>query len=93
MKSWGDLSSLLHWCGAYPQTTENEDWQKQAIEKAAGIIEPFWWKMSSALTGCMSPENMRPRTREVWEDFRDGKTDAQGARIRLEIVRPLLKKP
>ncbi len=92
MKSWGVLSSLLHWSGAHAHTTEHSGWQSAMLRKAAGIIEPLWQKMSSAGTGCMVPENMHPATREVWLDFRDGRTDSKGARIRLELVRPFLKK-
>lgn len=86
MKSWGILSSFLHWSGAHPETTENKEWQDQAIQKATKIIEPLWQKMSSGHSGCMRPEDMKPNVREIWEDFRVGKIDRKSARIRLEIT-------
>lgn len=89
MMSWGVLSSYLHWSGAYPETTENQEWQNRAIQKAAEIIEPLWEKMSSAHSGCMPPESMKPSVREIWEDFRVGKINRESARLRLQIVRPL----
>ncbi len=88
MNSWGVLSSYLHWSGAHPETTENQEWQNQAIQKATEIIEPLWQKMSSGHSGCMPPEGMNPHVREVWEDFRVGKIGHESARIRLEIIRP-----
>ena len=88
LKSWGVLSSYLHWSGAHSETTENQGWQNQAIQKATEIIEPLWQKMSSGHSGCMPPKRMKPHVREVWEDFRVGKIDRESARIRLEIIRP-----
>ncbi|MBA2351249.1 MAG: hypothetical protein H0V78_05520 [Burkholderiales bacterium] len=92
MRSWGILSSYLHWSGSHIQTTESPEWQGQAIQKVAQIIEPLWEKMNSALSGCMCIESMKPQVRSVWEDFRAGTIDAASVRIRLEIVRPLAKR-
>jgi hypothetical protein len=89
MKSWGILSTYLHWSGANSETTENRGWQEQAIETASKIIDPLWQKMSSGHSACLRPEDMKPRVREVWEDFRTGTIDLNSARTRLEIVRPL----
>ncbi len=88
MKSWGVLSSYLHWSGAPSETTEKQEWQNQAVKKASEVIEPLWQKISSGHSGCMAPQGMKPRVREIWEDFRVGKIDRESARIRLEIVRP-----
>ena len=76
---------------AYSNDREPE-WQGQAIQKVAQIIEPLWEKMNSALSGCMCIESMKPQVRSVWEDFRAGTIDAASVRIRLEIVRPLAKR-
>lgn len=89
MKSWGRLSAYLHWSGAYSETTENKDWQVDAIRKVAEIIEPFWEKMSSAQSGCFRPESMEPSLHQVWEDFRRGIIDREAARIRMELLRPI----
>lgn len=45
MRSWGILSSYLHWSGSHIQTTESPEWQGQAIQKVAQIIEPLWEKI------------------------------------------------
>jgi hypothetical protein len=88
MKSWGMLSSYLHWNGSHADTTENPEWQQRAIEKVTEIIEPLWGKMSSGQSGCMIIELAKPNVREIWEDFRIGKIDSNSVRIRLEIIRP-----
>jgi len=92
MKCWGELSSYLHWKGAFSETTENNEWQKQAIQNARQIIEPLWEKMSAGRSGCMVLKDMEPHVREIWEDFRLGKINSDSARIRLEIIRPIIKR-
>ncbi|GMR00244.1 MAG: hypothetical protein BMS9Abin18_1082 [Zetaproteobacteria bacterium] len=92
MKSWGILSSYLHWKGAFSETTENHEWQEQAIQNVRQIIEPLWERMSSGQSGCMVLKDMDPHVREIWEGFRLGKINSDSARIRLEIIRPMIKR-
>lgn len=37
------------------------------------------------------PERLYPETRLVWESFLKGETDAAGARIRLQLIQPLVQ--
>ena len=90
MKSWGVLSSYLHWRGAPSETTENNEWQNHAIQKATEIIEPLWQKLSSGHSGCILPRGMKPHVRKIWDEFRLGKIDGASARIRLHIIRPVI---
>jgi hypothetical protein len=38
------------------------------------------------------PERLYPETRLVWESYLKDKTDVEGARIRLKLIRPLLQR-
>ncbi|MDZ7753218.1 MAG: hypothetical protein U5S82_16575 [Gammaproteobacteria bacterium] len=87
-KSWGKLSQYLHWSGAHPETTENPPWQRHALDQVTSIIDPLWQKISSGHTGSIALDSMPRPVREVWEDFRVEKIDAESVRIRLELVRP-----
>ena len=91
MKSWGTLSSYLHWSGAHSETTEDPNWQEKAILAIANIIDPLWQKLSSAHSGCVPPKTMKPAARQVWDDFREGRIDEKAARIRLESTPPFLR--
>lgn len=86
-KSWGRLSHYLHWSGSHTETTENPSWQMDALGEVGAIIDPLWHKISTAYTGSIALASMPPRVREVWEDFRVGRIDAESVRIRLELVR------
>lgn len=87
-KFWGRLSHFLHWSGAHPETTENESWQRNALEEVGGIIDPLWQKISSGRSGSIRLDSMPVAVREIWEDFRTRKIEAESVRVRLEIVRP-----
>ncbi len=88
MKFWGALSSYLHWKAAHSETTEDVNWQDSAIGQIADIIEPLWQKISSAQSGCIAVDSMRPAVRQIWEDFRKERINEQSARIRLTVIRP-----
>ena len=40
----------------------------------------------------MHPNNMIPEIREVWLDFKNGKTDLEEAKTRMNSMKPLLLK-
>lgn len=87
-KFWGRLSHYLHWSGAHPETTEDASWQETAVEEVGAIIDPLWQKISSGHSGAIQLDSMPAPVREVWEDFRTRKIDAESARVRLKLVRP-----
>jgi len=91
MRSWGVLSENLHWSGAHVQTTENSKWQADTLEKIAGVVEPYWERMSLGRSGCMRVESMDSKVQEIWEDFKSGTIEVSSAKTRLELIRPLLK--
>lgn len=90
MKSWGDLSEYLHWFGARSETTELPSWRATVCADVKKTLIPIWEKMTSGQSGLMHPDNMKPEIREVWLDFKNGKTDLEGAKIRMNILRPIL---
>lgn len=90
MKSWGDLSEYLHWLGARNETTELASWRAKAYEDAKKTLMPIWEKITSGQSGFMHPDNMKSEIREVWLDFKSEETDLEGAKIRMNILKPML---
>jgi hypothetical protein len=91
MKSWGTLSKYLHWFGASIETTEIASWRAAACTEVSQVLDQIWQKMSSGQSGIMQPENMNAEVREVWLDFKIGKIDLDGAKIRLDLMKPVLR--
>jgi hypothetical protein len=92
MKSWGKLSEYLHWLGAKSETTEVASWRTLAYTEVKQTLSPIWEKISSGQSGFMHPNNMIPEIREVWLDFKNGKTDLEEAKTRMNSMKPLLLK-
>jgi len=90
MKSWGTLSNYVHWCGAKIETTEVTSWRRSAYTEIKDSLVPIWEKITSGQSGFMHPDNMNPEIREIWLDFRNGIIDLDGAKIRMNILKPLL---
>lgn len=90
MKSWGKLSEYLHWLGARGETTELSSWRQKAYVDVKQTLDPIWKKITSGQSGLMHPDNMNPEIREVWIDFKNGMTDLEGAKIRINILKPML---
>lgn len=90
MKSWGILSKYLHWFGAKNETTEIASWRTAAYDAARQALDPIWKKMCSGQSGFMHPENVMPEVRQVWLDFKNEKIDLESAKIRLDLMKPVL---
>lgn len=92
MKSWGRLSSHLHWLGASSETTENIEWKKGALNNAKEILMPIWEQYHSAdCIGLMHPDDMEPEVNRIWLDFREGKIELESVRIRMRLIQPRLQ--
>lgn len=91
IKSWGKISNYLHWCGSRNNTTELSSWRVNAGIEVRGEIEPIWVKITSGQSGLMHPKDMHPEILELWHQYKDGSVDAEGIRIRLQILRPALE--
>ena len=91
IKSWGKISNYLHWCGSRNNTTELSSWRVNAGVEVRGEIEPIWVKITSGQSGLMHPKDMHPEILELWHQYKDGSVDAEGIRIRLQILRPALE--
>lgn len=89
-RSWGILSEYVHWMGSKIETTEKQSWRASAANRVEQIIWPLWEKITSGRSGLLHPKDMKPKVFEVWEDFKNGKTDEAGVRIRLQLIRPLV---
>jgi hypothetical protein len=90
MKSWGDLSEYLHWFGARAETTELASWRARTYTEVEKTILPIWEKIVSGRSAFLHPDNMTPEIREVWLSFKNGGTDLEGAKIRIDILKPML---
>jgi hypothetical protein len=90
MKSWGTLSKYLHWFGAKNETTEIASWRTAAYAEVSQVLNAIWQNMSSGQSGIMHPNAMHPEVHELWLDFKNGKIDLEGVRIRLDLIKPVL---
>jgi hypothetical protein len=90
MKSWGTLSKYVHWFGAKNETTEIASWRTAAYAEVRQVLDPIWGKICSGQSGFMHPDNVMPEVRQVWLDFKNGKIDLEGAKIRMHLMKPLL---
>lgn len=91
MKAWGDLSKYLHWCGHRLETAESAEWKKTALSDVKGVLTPIWNKVTSGQSACMHPDQMHAEIRELWVEFKEGRVDTAGARIRMNLLKPLLE--
>ncbi len=89
-KSWGILSEYLHWLGASNLTAEDLAWCQSAYQRVEEILFPLWGKLSSGQSMTMHPDNMTQEVRDVWRDYKAGKIDISSARVRLQILKPVL---
>jgi hypothetical protein len=88
MRSWGELSSLLHWCGNRLETVENEECKKEALKKAKAVLLPIWEKINSGRSACMTPENMKPKVHKIWLQFKEDKIDIESVEDQLKLLDP-----
>lgn len=91
IKSWGIISNYLHWCGSRNNTTELSSWRSNAGVKVRGVIEPIWVKITSGQSGLMHTKDMHPEILELWYQYKNGIVDAEGIRIRMQILKPALE--
>lgn len=89
-KSWGIISQYLHWIGATSETIDNSEWKCNAIKEITCTVKPIWQKITSGRIGAMQIETMPQPALDIWRDYKSGTIDAKSAKIRLEIVKPLL---
>lgn len=90
MKSWGDLSEYLHWFGARAETTELASWRARTYKEVENTIMPIWEKIVLGRSAFLHPNNMTPEIREVWLSFKNGGTDLHGAKIQMDVLKPML---
>lgn len=90
MKSWGVLSEYLHWFGAKNETTEISEWRSKSHSNVKKTLDPIWNKITTGQRGLMCPNDMAPEIQEIWNDFKNEKVDLEGAKIRMNILKPML---
>ena len=91
LKAWGSISNYLHWCGSRNNTTEVKQWRLDAGNNIRGIVEPIWLKISSGQSAIMHPKDMHPEILELWEKYKNNDIDAEGIKIRMDILKPMLQ--
>ncbi|SRR6266498_4613947 len=91
LKTWGKLSRYTHWVGSKNETTEDPAWRAEALRQVASLLDPIWIKATSGQSGILYPADMKPKVRELWEDFKNGRVDFEGLKIRLDLIRPLVR--
>jgi len=91
VKTWGKLSRYAHWAGSRNETTEDPAWRAEALSQVASWLDPIWIKATSGRYGILHPNDMKPKAREVWEDFKGGRVSFEGLKIRLDLIRPLVR--
>ena len=91
LKSWSTISNYLHWCGSKNNTTELKEWRDNAGVKVRNAVEPIWLNITSGKSGMMHPKDMHPEIHELWQQYKDNKVDAEGIKIRMAILKPMLE--
>jgi len=89
LKSWGVISSYLHWSGSRNNTTELKSWRDNTFSSIKNEIEPIWLKITSGKSAMMHPDDMHPEIKGIWCDFENGKVDREGVKIRMNILNSL----
>lgn len=93
MRTWGDASRYLHFVGSHDKTYGSLPWIEKAIQELSEVVRPLWEASTMHVGfGLSKPDTMPPEVLKTWEDFRDGKIDDSGVRMRLEIARPILRR-
>jgi len=91
MKAWGMLSRYLHWFGARVLTTQKRACLDSAYAEIKGTVEPLWINITSGRSGIMHPKDMHPTVKDIWNRFRIGEIDEEGAQFQLKFLEPLDK--
>ena len=89
MREWGVLSHSLHWVGARPLRTEDMNWLNSAHAEIKAAVEPIWINITSGRSGILHPKDMHPTAKEIWERFKRGEIDEQGAKFQLQFLKPV----
>ena len=67
------------------------DWTAKRLEFVRKSATWMWNTMkTNGNLVVYHPDGLTQKVRDVWESFRAGDTDAEGTRIRLQIIRPML---
>jgi hypothetical protein len=92
MKSWGILSERLHWVGQRHETTQNDFWLSNSLNRIKDVVNPIWEKMTSGRSGMLYPNDMRTEGREIWNKYESGKITLETAKFEMNILKPMLDK-
>ena len=67
------------------------DWAAKRVEFVRESATWMWNTMKTKGNLIVyHPGGLAPKVRDVWESFRTGDADAEGVRIRLQIIKPML---
>lgn len=87
----GEASEFLHFQGIPQETFEDKLWLGRSLEKLERMAIYIWKEMTGGKqTGNMSPDEMEPETRTVWEQYKSGLIDLTSVRTQLQIIWPTL---
>lgn len=85
-KWWHELSRYCHAQAAAADTLDDSVWFANGLSLVNEVYSYFRKEMSGGATALMRRENMKPKTRVIWEDFAAGRIDEEQVTIRLRLV-------
>jgi len=91
MKSWGLTSYYLHWAGKPDETVESDSWFNTGVHVVEDAANYIWRKVTFGYTGIMMPHKMEPEIRQLWDRFKNGRTDLEGVKRAALLALPILQ--
>lgn len=90
MKYWGMLSKYLHWAGAIDETIHVQSWIQAGIRVAEEACLYIWKNQTQKETGVMTPDDMHPEIRRLWERYKNGEIGIEEVKISSQILDPVI---
>ena len=88
----GIASEFLHFVGSQSYTYNSGNWLIKSVARIETPLEEVWQNVTqTAGIGLLQPKTMSPVTRDIWNDFRQGKITEDSVEFRLKTVQPVSK--
>ena len=92
LKFFGVVSTYLHWPGEPKESVDSAAWLEKGIARVREAARYIWDRKTTGFSGVAMPDGMTPEIRSLWERFRRGEIDLDGARRAADLAYPILKK-
>ena len=87
---WGIASEFLHFVGSQSNTYNSQEWLTESIARLEKPLNEIWQSITqTAGIGIAKPSTMTRVTRDIWDDFCQGKITEESVKLRLKMVQPI----